>query len=266
MHQISAQIESNDVRLCAMKTKIFDGYVKAGPSEMRDCGDETFLFTEKKRRVLSERLIKAGNAFRMEVSRACSRAGLKTSLGVLVAAEGLAELVAKELQLSERAAAIHGEMLRELEERGESTSHAKCEVVLIALRLTPDAEFKDAIDEIVEEATVIHLEKAIEVINERVRQIRRYTEVGDVGVANKHLRVVMRVLSELKKSGWTEWELRPLYSDTAEIREIILSHSKTVSQKLLDLDHVELMGGVSARQLELEGQLGRVGGDAAVTA
>jgi hypothetical protein len=202
MHEISAQIESDDVRLCAMRTKVFEGFIKAGPSETRDCGDGTFVFSERKRRVLSDVLIKAGAAFRMEVSRASSGAGFKTTLGVLVTAEGLVGLIAKEKQLKERAAAIHGEMVRELEERGESISHAKCEVTLVALRLTPDAEFRSAVDGIIDEAVVVHLEKAVEVINASVIKIRRYTEVGDATVAHKHVRVALWVLSELKRSGW----------------------------------------------------------------
>jgi hypothetical protein len=226
------------------------GLHQTGPSETRDCGDETFIFSERKRRVLSDGLIKAGAAFRMEVSRASSGAGFKTTLGVLVTAEGLVELIVKERQLKERAAAIHGEMVPELEERGESISHAKCEVTLVALRLTPDAEFKSAVDGIIDEAVVVHLEKAVEVINASITKIRRYTEVGDAGVAHKHVRVALRVLSELKRSGWGERELEPLRSDLRAIKEIILSHSMTVERKLVELDSIDLTRGVKLRQLE----------------
>lgn len=248
MYELSAQIESDDVRLCAMRTRVFDGYLKAGPSETLDCGDGTFIFSERKRRVLSEGLIKAGAAFRMEVSRTSSRAGFKTALGILVTAEGLVNLIAKERELKERAARIHGEMVRELEEGGESVTHAKCDVTLIALRLTPDAEFRSAVDGIIDEAVVIHLEKAVEVINANVGQIRRYTEVGDAGVAHKHVRVLHRVLAELKRSGWEERELEPLCSDLSEIREIILSHSMPVTRKLVELDRIKLTQGVKLRQ------------------
>jgi hypothetical protein len=200
----------------------------------------------------------------MEVSRASSGAGFKTALGVLVTAEGLLELIAKERKLKERAVAIHGEMVRELEVRGESVVHAKCDVNLVALRLTPDAEFRSAVDGIIDEAVVVHLEKAVEVINANVRQIRRYTEVGDVGVANKHLRVALRVLTELKRSGWEDRELEPLRSDLSEIREIILSHSMPVDRKLPELDQIKLMQGVKLRWFGKQAhQPGRVEGDVA---
>ncbi|MGB7921992.1 MAG: hypothetical protein WCF57_01975 [Pyrinomonadaceae bacterium] len=149
----------------------------------------------------------------MEVSRACSGAGFKTTMGVLVNADGLLALIAKERKLKERTAAIHSEMIHELEERGESVVHARCEVNLIALRLMPDAEFRSEVEGIIDEAVVVHLEKAIDVINASVAQIRRYTEVGDTGVANKHLRLALRVLSELKRSGWEDRELELLRSD-----------------------------------------------------
>jgi hypothetical protein len=249
MFELVAAIDSDDVRLCSIRTRAFDGYVKAGPSESEECEDGTILFKERKRRVLAERTIKDVAALRVEASRACAGAGFKTPLGVLVAPVGLAELVSKEKPLRVRAQQIYAEMTRQLEQAGEDVGLAKCEVNLISVRLTPDAEFRDSLAGVVEEAVTVRLEEAAALINEGVSSIRRFTEVGDVGIAHKHLRKVLKVLAELEKGGIAHEAVEPLRADMAAAKAIILSHSKKVADKLEELDGLSLMRGVRAGRL-----------------
>jgi hypothetical protein len=251
--ELVAEIDSDDVRLCSLRTRAFDGYVKAGPSEAEECEDGTILFKERKRRVLSERTIKDVGALRVEASRACAGAGIKTPLGVLVLAVGLAYLVSKERSLGLRAQQIYLEMLEQLERAGEDTSLAKCEVNLISVRLTPDAEFRDSMAEVVKEAVTVRLDEASALINECASSIRKFTEVGDAGFAHKHLRRVLKVLAELEKGGVAREALEPLRADAAAAKAVILSHSKKVAEKLEELDGLALMGGIRASLLSRVG-------------
>jgi hypothetical protein len=256
--EISAQIESDDVRLVTMRVSAFDGFVKAGPTVTEECDDGSLLVQRHLRRVLSDAVVKRVQALRTEVSRAVAGAGIKTDLGTLVTGEALCGLRQKERQKKAQAAEIRADMIRELEEAGEEVGPAKCEVTLTALRLTPDEEFRDALREVVDVSVAARLDDAVRILNEKAKAVRHYTEVGDARGAHPQLRAVFKVLAELRRCGWPEGELAPLRADAERVRDVVRSHEKTVADKLAELDGVGLMGGVRAAELRRAEAGGRV--------
>lgn len=244
MYEIIAQLDASSMRLCRIKVRLFDGYVKTGPDEVLEDGENNFSFVSHKRRVMDEEVINQAQAFRVEVSRAMAEVGLHTELGTLVNEGAMREVRKLEREFIERAAEICDAMTESLRKHQADESLAKCEVALIVLKVQPEEASAEETEELIDEAAGAHLKDAAEVINETVARIRELVSTGNVPRARRLTSTVERAIRSLEKRGWREEQLSPLRADLELIKEVLGRRSAAVAEKLAALDEIKLMSGV----------------------
>lgn len=247
MHVITAELEASTMRLCLIKTRIFDGYVKVAGDETVERGDNTFDFISHKKRVLDEEVIRAGAAFRVEVSRAMMDAGVHTEMGTIVNERGYEEVRRLEREFIDRAAEIQEAQTKSLREGEADVTLAKCEVSLIVLKVVAEEEAADQTDEFFQDAVEQKLRDEVGEINKTVKHIRELVAVGNAPRAKRQTSIIERCLRSLDRRGWRDEQLAPLREDLGRVREVLAKRSTLVAEKLAALDEIELMKGVEAR-------------------
>ena len=255
-HEILAQYETPDMRLCNMSVRAFDGMVKAGETETVE--EETVgvvKTTTCKKRVLTKETINLANAFRMEVSRSVSKVGFKIpTMGVLVDTRGLETLKEMEKVYRQSAAQIYERMVEELIERGEQETLAICEVDLIALRFTPEDEFVELVERLASEAVSEKLNETGSALNETLERVVKSLEVGHGLAAQKQLSAVGRSLSRLIEMDSDSAAVQDLRTDLASAKEIVSSRELKVNDKIEALQRLKLFAGISCRGLVTVGK------------
>jgi hypothetical protein len=247
MYEITANVDVREARLCKMMTRVFEGYVKIAKDEQVEQEDGTVDFVEHKRRVMDVETIRAGYAFRMEVSRAMEEAGFKTHLGTVVGGRGLEELLVLERELKERAGQLQDQMVESLVKHGAETALAKCEVELVVLKLEAEEASQGAVDRLLQESIDRQLEESVEAINKAVENVRRLVETGNVPRAARQVGTVERELANLARRGYSPTQLQQPYADLEAVREALKKRATTVAEKLEALDGIGLMKGLSPR-------------------
>lgn len=245
MHNIEYEYQTSNMRLCQMPVRLFDGFVKIKKSEVIELDEVSTETREFHRRVLSKETIKAAGAFRSEVSRAVNQIGFKVPpLGVLVEFKGLEALKAFERDAKKRAEEIRQLMLDDLLQYGESENLARCEVDLIALRLHPEEEFAEQVEQMIAEAFTARFDEESSSLNKTLEEALVSLRVGHALVAQKKLSMVGRFLSEIAESQGDTGEVASAREELANAKLIIADRELIVDDKITNLKKLKLFEGV----------------------
>jgi hypothetical protein len=257
MHELVAEVDLAKVRLCKLKTQIFEGYVRVAPDEEVEVEEEggeevkarNVDFILHRRRVMSEELIRRAHAFRMSVSRAQAECGIKTEHGIICGERGFAEMKKLYGEFAGLAAEIQQEMERDIDEHGGAVELAKCVIEFVSLRLVQDEASAGASTQFFSEAVEEQLGDIIEAVNKAVGEISRLVGVGNVPRARRQADVVERKLQALERRGWDDSQIAPLREDLTAIRAVLNRHVAPVEEKLRALGDIDLMQGLRMRKL-----------------
>ena len=245
MHEITAQYQSSNTRICQMPVRIFDGLVRVKKSETEEEAGGVLATTEFFRKVLSDRTIRAAAAFRAEIARAIGQIGFKAApLGVLVDTRGLDCLKALERESKVKAAGILEMMIEDLAGSGESDNLARCEVDLIALKLHPDEEFAEQVEKLLTEALRDKFDTEAETLNRHLRETLESLAAGHALVAQKKLSMVGRFLTKLAETEGDRGGLDQMRNELAEAKEIVARISEPVALKIERMSKLQLFKGV----------------------